>query len=104
MALRPATGDVIVRHKDRQNKTYKNGLLHSYDNQPAVINGKYHVWYENGEIHRGDDKPAVINGYYHAWYVYGVLHRDNGPALIEGTRHVWYTHNQFIKKRIHITL
>jgi hypothetical protein len=39
MALHTATGDVIVRHKDRQNKTYKNNLLHSYDDQPAVIDG-----------------------------------------------------------------
>ena len=44
MALHPATGDVIVRHKDRQNKTYKNGLPHSYDDQPAVIDGDSQEW------------------------------------------------------------
>ena len=35
--LRPATGEVIFRHIDEKGNTYKNGLLHSYDDNPAFF-------------------------------------------------------------------
>jgi hypothetical protein len=36
-ALIAATGTVIIRHTDKEGSTYKNGLLHSYDDKPAVV-------------------------------------------------------------------
>jgi hypothetical protein len=35
--LRRAAGKVIFKHTDDSRNTYKNGLLHSYNDLPAVI-------------------------------------------------------------------
>jgi hypothetical protein len=37
--LRRIAGKVVFRHRDNDGNTYKNGLLHSYNDLPAVING-----------------------------------------------------------------
>ena len=78
----------IVEYPNGEKVWYKDGLVHSYNNKPAVI-GIFgtRYWFENGEIHRGNDKPAIvyINGR-RAWYKHGLRHRGNKkPALINAT-------------------
>ena len=69
------------------------GVLHSYDDEPAVIYWNTKSWYKNGFRHRDDDKPAVINSDgSKAWWVNGERHRDNDkPAIIyfDGTKEWW---------------
>ncbi len=60
------------------------GLLHSFDDEPAVIyKDGTKWWYEDGEVSRRGDKPAVIwwNGV-EEWWEAGVRHRETGPAVI----------------------
>ena len=123
--LRRVAGKVVFRSTDRDGRTYRNGLLHSYDDSPAVVadNGTYKVWYKQGKIHREGDLPAITrNEQYQEWYRYGELHRDgdlpaiigsdnhqewykNGelhrdgeePALIDGQLRQWYKNGRFIK-------
>ena len=70
--IRQYTGKIAIRH-DIQGNTYKNGLLHSYDDKPALVedltnvyypqyNAKRFTWYKNGKIHREGDKPAKLCG------------------------------------------
>ena len=67
---------------------YKNGKIHSYNDEPAVITGiGNREWYKDGKIHRDGDKPAIIqiNGSM-IYYKEGKIHRDNDkPAVIYGT-------------------
>ena len=91
----------------RNNCTYKNGALHSFNDYPAKIintteeknnpdfpdeqNEQYyikHTWYNYGCKHRSDDKPAEVYYYNNKkihiqrWYQNNYLHRDNdNPAL-----------------------
>ena len=44
-------------------KTYKNGLLHSFNDEPAIVYADRSEWYSNGKLHRVG-KPAI-------WYVNG---------------------------------
>lgn len=106
---------VQIKHKQDQ-QTYLNGLLHSFDDLPAIISNNYRVWYRHSKFHRDNDLPAVIcangdqywyqhderhrdndlpaiicaNGY-QAWYQHYKLHRDNGPAVIKANGdQYWY--------------
>ncbi len=79
---------------------YKNGILHSENDQPAIMyqNGVTRYWYKDGIFHREGDKPAVVrqNGDQH-WYKDGKLHRENDkPALVRqnGDQH-WYNDGNF---------
>lgn len=68
----------LVQIKDaKHNMTYLNGILHSFDDQPAVtdLNGK-RMWYQHGKLHRDNDLPAVIyaNGDC-IWYINGIYRR-----------------------------
>ena len=58
--LRRVAGSVVFRHEDLDGCTYKNGVLHSYNDKPAVIDGYSQEWYKYGKIHREGDKPALI--------------------------------------------
>jgi len=44
-------------------KTYKNGLLHSFNDEPAIVYADRSEWYSNGKLHRVG-KPAIcyVNG------------------------------------------
>ena len=93
--LRRVAGSVIFKHKDRYGRTYKNGLLHSYNDFPAVVEGKdqqWKEWHKNGVLHREGDFPAFIYGKYEQeWYKNGVLHRDHDrPAVINDELQEWY--------------
>ena len=77
-------GGKLVK-EERNGCTYANGVLHSFDDKPAVIwaDGTQY-WCKNGKIHRDEDLPAII----HAdgtqeWHKNGELHRDGDlPAGI----------------------
>jgi hypothetical protein len=76
----------------------ERGVLHSFDDEPAVSYADGHKewwkeWYNDGKRHRDNDKPAII-GYdgSESWYKDGELHRDNDePAFISsyGTKEYW---------------
>jgi len=92
--LRRVAGDVVFRSRDRDGRTYWNGLLHSYDDEPAIVadNGTYKVWYKQGKIHREGDLPAITrNEIYQEWYKEGELHRDGDLPAIQGNNmREWY--------------
>lgn len=89
--LRRVAGKVIFKHTDKNGRTYKNGLLHSYNDQPAIIEGDRRVWYKNGKIHRDGDLPAIIDQYQQGWFQNGEIHRDGDlPAFINSNTEQWY--------------
>jgi hypothetical protein len=90
--LRQIAGSVVFRHTDDSGNTYKNGVLHSYHDRPAVIVDDSHQWYRDGQLHREGDLPAVIEADICEWYKNGALHRDgDNPALIDGDDYKsWY--------------
>lgn len=78
---------------------YRNGELHSFDDQPMEITGGGVLrWYKNGKIHRDNDLPAVSypDGS-QSWFQNGEPHRDNDqPAIVtaDGDQY-WYQHGKF---------
>ena len=67
-------GGKLVK-EERDGKTCANGVLHSFDDKPAVIEADgTQIWYKNGNLHRDNDLPAVIykNGT-QEWYKNGNL-------------------------------
>ena len=76
--LRRVAGKVAFRH-DRDGCTYKNGVLHTYNDIPAYTRGKYQAWYRDGKLHREGDRPALINGDLKQWYNDGLIQ----PILTE---------------------
>ena len=88
--LRRVSGDVIVKSEDKYGNTFCNGLLHSYNDQPAVKGKKYKAWYKNGERHRDGDLPAVIQGKNKWWYIDGKSHREGDlPAFVSENIQRW---------------
>ena len=71
---------------------YKHGVLHRDNDLPSIIcpNG-YQIWFQNGDCHRDNDLPAIISRHCEEWYQNGRCHRDNGPAIIRssGSREYW---------------
>lgn len=72
---------------------YKFGLLHSYNDKPAVVHpGKYKAWYTNGMLSRVGGPAILREDGSEEWYCDGLLHRVDGPA-IKDTRsgyRAWY--------------
>lgn len=70
----------------------RKGLLHSYNDEPAVVfpdNTK--MWFTNGILHRLTGPAVIVGDVYEEWHRYGILHRDNGPALVYMNGHKeWY--------------
>ena len=74
--LRRVAGDVVFRSESQNGNTYRNGLLHSFDDIPAVVSGGRQEWYKDGLLHREGDRPAVVSeGSYKQWWVNGVFVR-----------------------------
>ena len=75
-------------------RTYLNNKLHSFNDQPACVNG-IKWWYRYGKIHRAE-LPAIIypNGD-KRWYWNGERHRENAPAVeyASGAK-FWYWNGQ----------
>ena len=62
--MRVMAMDIVIKDI-RNNKTYANGLLHSFDDSPALINSYGDSeWYVNGKLHSA-------NGYQAVTYLYG---------------------------------
>lgn len=62
----------------------ENGMLHSYNDQPAaVFDNGLKIWYNNGKLHRENDQPAKIysDGKLE-YYTENKLNRLNGPAVV----------------------
>ena len=84
--LRKMCNGIIIKDM-RNGDTYKNGVLQSFDGEPARIRDTFKEWYKDGKKHN-EDFPAKIEinaegrltEYY---FTNGVLHRDDGPAFIE---------------------
>jgi hypothetical protein len=88
--LRRISGSVVFRSEDVYGNTYKNGLLHSYDDKPAYTNFSCKRWYKDGKIHRDNDLPADINGENKIWYKNGKIYRDGDkPAFIDDDFKAW---------------
>ena len=99
--LRRVAGDVVFRSTGMDGRTYRNGLLHSYDDEPAINEVDYKVWYKDGVIHREGDKPAVIESGWYDWVVNGNRHREGGkPAVIGPTYKGWYIHGELQNETI----
>jgi len=98
--LRRVAGSVVFRHEDRDGWTYKNGVLHSYNDKPAIINVNYQAWYQNGERHRECDLPAFISGDRQIWYKYGKRHREGDqPAIISRDKQEWYKNGECYRQK-----
>jgi len=74
---------ILTPRIDLEYKSYKNGILHSIDDKPAVFKdfGEEQYFYKDGVLHRDNDKPAYINRDRIKYYVNGKLHRaHDNPA------------------------
>jgi hypothetical protein len=71
--------------------TFLNGVLHSFNDQPAIVGRGCAVWLNAGVVHRGGDRPAVqLNGST-MYIMHGVWHRGGDqPAVITKCQTVWY--------------
>lgn len=58
--VREMAKNAKIFHTDSKGRTYINGLLHSVDDQPCVVNCYKKEWRKMGKLHRFGDKPAVI--------------------------------------------
>jgi hypothetical protein len=61
--LRRVAGDVVFKH-ETQGCTYKNGVLHSYNDKPALDIENTQKWCKDGVLHREGDLPAFIKSGY----------------------------------------
>lgn len=91
---------------DGVRKTTKNGKLHSYNDEPALIKGNKKEWYKDGLLHRIGGPAITIDDNIEAWYKDGLLHRDTGPAIVIGKNYYEfflygkkYTYNSYSKVR-----
>jgi hypothetical protein len=83
--VRRVAGKVGFRSEDTLGRTYRNGLLHSYQDQPAAVSDVLHTkfWYKNGKRHRECDLPAIQSSTNSEWYKDGKRHREGGlPAVV----------------------
>ena len=83
--LRRIAGKVGFRSEDVNGNTYRNGVLHSFDDNPAYSTKHQIMWYKNGKIHREGDKPAIISRYSNQWSKNGKRHREGGLPAVEET-------------------
>ena len=99
--FRVAAGPIQIR-EIRDDCTYMNGVLHSFNDLPAARNANgTKWWYRNGEIHRDNDLPAkeYADGD-KFWYRDDKLHRDNDqPALECANGDKWCYHNGVVMYR-----
>jgi hypothetical protein len=80
--LRRVAGDVVFRHADKDRNSYKNGVVHSYSDQPALIIENYKPWCFNGMPHRDYDRPAVIYRDKQEWWKKVKRNREGeSPAI-----------------------
>lgn len=56
--------------------TFKNGLIHSYNDQPAIQSDSLNIWYKYGRVHRDGCKHA--NNHWGTYYVHDTSHNPYG--------------------------
>ena len=90
--VRRVAGKVFFRSEDECGNTHRNGLLHSFDDQPAISDFFKKSWFKDGKLHRDGDKQACISRHYHSWYKNGKRHREGDkPAFIaEDNSQEWW--------------
>ena len=90
--IRRITGKVFFRSEDEFGCTYRNGLLHSYHDEPAISDYFKKSWFNDGKLHRDGDKPSCISRHYQSWYKNGKRHREaDKPAFIaEDNSQEWW--------------
>ena len=80
----------------RSYKSWKDGILHSYDDEPAWTTSEgERFWYTDGLLHRDHDKPAHVtpHDFCKEWFLRGELHRDGDqPARVRGCEREWFSH------------
>lgn len=115
--IRRCAGKTVYRHNKNGN-TYKNGVLHSYDDKPALVTENSQIWFKdgfrhregdlpaivkndsqewwsNGKLHREGDKPAIVSLSCNFWCKNGLIHRDGDlPAIISSNRTIWYKYGK----------
>ena len=86
--LRRVAGGAVVRSEDEDGRTYKNGLLHSFEGEPAIRETELRLtpyiyrielfaeWYKDGKRHRDGDLPAVRDRFSEEWWINGKRHSD----------------------------
>ena len=77
--------------------TRLNGLLHSFNDQPAMIESDGRMlWYDHGDLSRGNDLPAVvIIGEHYEWWTAGIPGRDGDrPAVVTRMAKEWIVNDQ----------
>lgn len=65
---------------------YNHGLIHRDGDKPALVARDYpsnKTFFQHGMKHRDNDKPAQVNDLYNIWYICGMKHRTTGPAEIK---------------------
>ena len=121
--------DGVHSFSNGNNYCYKNGVLHSENDRPAVETNTCKKWMKGGLLHRDNDLPAIDDTLYGVryWYNTGLLDRENDLPAIEynnGSKHwykkglkhrdndlpasiylpediqIWYNNNVFVKKVI----
>lgn len=81
-------------------KSYKNGLLHSIDDEPAIFNRYGKFWFKNGLKHRDNDKPAeeyndhtVYENHRKHWHSWQLHYNCNNIRDKRGLK-IWYENNE----------
>lgn len=91
--IRNFSGKII--DKKNNEYTFKDGKLHSYNDQPAIAeySNKKFMWYNEGKMHR-DNKPAYICKNKVKFYQNDKLHRVGAPAVYTKQKVVFYQNNK----------
>ena len=78
--------DEVVREFTKHFQTTRvNGLLHSFDDEPAMIffENDARIWYKYGLVHRDNDQYAILCRTHVEWRENDLRHRDNDkPAVM----------------------
>lgn len=83
------------------NKYHYNekGLLHSMNDEPAVIlESGVEKWYKDGVLHRDNNPAIIIPGYEMQYYCMGKKHRENGPAIVNIEYQEYWINDNIISK------
>lgn len=81
-------------------KTYKDGDLHSYNDEPAVQSQRHRRWHKNGVLHRENDLPAIQDDCFKSWFLNGKYCRRNGMPtreLSDGFKYWHDEHDRIVK-------
>lgn len=92
---------IVIDEKKGTIATYKGTKLHSFNDEPSLVNKDYKMWHNEGVVHRGGNKPAVefTNGA-KAHYDHGVLHNEIGAAVKDEVgRSLYFLYGKSVTKK-----